>query len=99
MSIITKLKQFKDMRQQGKKFQSAMAGESATVNEGGVTITMDGSLEIAGLAIDDELLAPAKKEKLQNAIKDAHKSALKKMQRIMAGKMQQMGGMNFPAAK
>ena len=96
MSVFSKLKQFKDLREQGKKLQGALAGESITVREAGdkVVLTMDGNLGITGLAIDDELLNPAKKEKLQEAIKSAHGEALKKMQRVMAGKMQEMGGMD-----
>jgi DNA-binding protein YbaB len=49
---------------------------------------------MTGLAIDPEVLTPDKKDKLENAIKNAHSDALKKMQRIIAGKMQEMGG--FP---
>ena len=81
MSMFSKLKQYKDMRDQGKKLQGALAGESVTVRTAGdkVALTMDGNLQISGLAIDDELLAPEKKEKLQNAIKEAHGDALKKM--------------------
>lgn len=95
MSMLSKLKQFKDMREQGKKIQSALAGESVTVRAAGdkVVLTMDGNLGITGLAIDDELLSPEKKERLQNGIKEAHGDALKKMQKIMAGKMQEMGGL------
>lgn len=97
MSVFSKLKQFKDLRDQGKKLQGALAGESVTAHSSGVAITMDGKLQMTGVAIDDELLNPAKKEKLQNAIKDAHGEATKKMQKIMAGKMQEMGG--FPGLK
>lgn len=93
MSVFSKLKQFKDLRDQGKKLQDALSGESATVTSGGVAITMDGNFQLTGVAIDEELLNPTKKEKLQNAIKDAHGDAIKKMQRIMASKMQEMGGM------
>lgn len=93
MSVFSKLKQFKDLRDQGKKLQESLAAESATVGTGGVTLTMDGNFQLTGVAIDEELLNPAKKEKLQNAIKDAHGDAIKKMQRIMASKMQEMGGM------
>lgn len=98
MSVFSKLKQFKDLREQGKKLQGALAGESVTAHSNGVALTMDGNLQLTGVAIDDEMLNPAKKEKLQNAIKDAHSDATKKMQRIMAGKMQEMGGMDnlFP---
>lgn len=85
------------MRDQGKKLQGALAGESVTTHNGGVAITMDGNLNISAVAVDEELLNASKKEKLQNAIKDAHGDALKKMQRIMATKMQEMGG--FPGLK
>jgi len=92
MSVFSKLKQFKDLRDQGKKLQGALAGESVTSHSNGVALTMDGNLQLTGVAIDDEMLSPTKKEKLQNAIKDAHGDATKKMQKIMAGKMQEMGG-------
>ncbi len=96
MSMFSKLKQFKDMRDQGKKLQGALSGEVVTVRALGdkVVLTMDGSLQISGLAIAPEVLTPEKKEKLENAIKEAHSDALKKMQRIIASKMQEMGG--FP---
>lgn len=97
MSVFSKLKQFKDLRDQGKKLQGALAGESVTAHNNGVALTMDGNLQLTGVAIDDEMLNPTKKEKLQNAIKDAHSEAAKKMQRIMASKMQEMGG--FPGLK
>lgn len=99
MSVFSKLKQFKDLRDQGKKLQGALAGESVTVRtlSDKVVLTMDGNLQITGLAIDSEALSPTNKAKLENAIKEAHGDALKKMQRIIATKMQQMGGMpNLP---
>lgn len=94
--MFSKLKQFKDLRDQGKKLQEALGGESVTVNSLGnkVVLTVDGNLQMTGLAIDPEVLTPEYKTKLENAIKDAHGEALKKMQRIIAGKMQEMGG--FP---
>jgi len=96
MSMFSKLKQFKDLREQGKKYQNAMSGESVTARASGdsVVLTMDGNLGLTGLAIAPEMLAPDKKIKLENAIKEAHADALKKIQRIIAGKMQGMGG--FP---
>jgi len=96
--MLTKLKQFKDLREQGKKMQGLLAGESVTVRTSGdkVVLTLDGNLEISALAIDDELLSPANKEKLQNAVKEAHNDALKKMQRTIATKMQQSGDFQIP---
>ena len=87
------------MRDQAKVWQEKLGAESVTVQAAGgkVVLTMDGNLAMTGLAIDDELLAPANKEKLQNGIKDAHKEALKKVQQIMATKMKEMGGLpNIP---
>jgi len=97
--MFNKLKQFKDMRSQAKTMQSALAEETVTVKTAGdmIVMTMDGNLNMTGLAIDEDLLTKDNQVKLQNAIKDAHSDALKKMQRIMAMKMKEMGGIpNMP---
>lgn len=96
--MFSKLKQFKDLREQGKKLQDMLGGESVTVRTFGdkVVLTMDGNLQITGLAIDPEVLTPDKKEKLENAIKEAHAEALKKMQRVIAMKMQESGDFKLP---
>ncbi|MBT4153848.1 MAG: YbaB/EbfC family nucleoid-associated protein [Candidatus Magasanikbacteria bacterium] len=96
--MLTKLKQFKDLRSQAKELQSQLANETATAEAAGgkVVLTMDGNLALKGVAIDDDLLTPSKKEKLQDAIKKAHGEALKSMQRTMAMKMKDMGGLNIP---
>lgn len=97
--MFNKLKQFQDIRSQAKKIQNELEKETVTVNaaSNSVVLTMDGNLKMTGLAIDDEMLAPEKKDKLIDAIKSAHADALKKMQRTMAMKMKEMGGMpNIP---
>lgn len=93
--MLTKLKQFRDMRSQAKDIQGALSKESVTANAAGgsVILTMDGTLNLTALAIDVAMMAPDKKEKLQQAIKDAHADALKKIQRIMTMKMKEMGGL------
>ncbi|MBI2444149.1 MAG: YbaB/EbfC family nucleoid-associated protein [Candidatus Magasanikbacteria bacterium] len=98
MSLVTKLKQFKDLRQQGKKMQGLLQGVAATGQAAGnkVVITLDGNLAMSGIAIDPGLLAPAEKTRLETAIKDAHNEALKKVQRMVAGKMQQSGDFKLP---
>lgn len=98
MSMFSKLKQFKDLREQGKKLQGMLGNESVTIDKAGgkVVLTMNGSLEITGLAIDNELLNVSEKNRLESAIKDAHNDALKKMQRTIAMKMQQSGDFNIP---
>ncbi len=97
--MFQKLKQFKDIRDQAKQLQDMLGKESVNVTSAGgkISLTMDGNLALTALVIDDELLAPDKKEKLQSGIKEAHSDALKKMQRIMAMKMKEMGGLpNIP---
>lgn len=91
--MFNKLKQFKDLRDQAKNLQNTLSQESVTINSSGVSLTMDGNLTIKTLDISIDLLNPEKKNKLENAIKDAHADALKKMQRIMAMKMKEMGGL------
>ncbi len=98
MSVFSKLKQFKDLRAQGKKLQDLLGDEAVTVRTMGdkVVLTMDGNLKVTGLALDPEILHPDKKTKLEDAIKEAHSDALKKIQRIIATKMQQSGDFKVP---
>ncbi len=97
--MFNKLKQFKDLRDKAKELQDVLGKESITTTAAGsaISLTMNGNLDITDLTIDDSLMAPDKKAKLAEGIKDAHKDALKKMQRTMALKMRDMGGLpNIP---
>lgn len=96
--MFSKLKQFKDLREQGKKLQDLIGDESITVDKfgGKVVLTMNGNLAITGLAIDPSVLNPDNKQKLEEALKDAHAEAFKKMQRTIAMKMQKSGDFNLP---
>ncbi len=93
--MLTKLKQFKEMRNQAKTLQSKLGEESVTISGLGNTIllTMNGNLSVTGLAIDDSLLSPDKKEKLQNGLKEAFNDGIKKIQRVMQEKIKEMGGL------
>lgn len=91
--MFNKLKQFKDMRDQAKTLQDELAKESISVSSSGVDITMNGNLEVTNVSVSDDLMDTSKKSKLEKAFVDAHKDALKKMQRVMAMKMKDMGGM------
>jgi len=79
--------------------QSALAEESITAEAvgGKIKLTMDGNLAVTKLDIDAEMLSPDKKERLESGICEAHSDALKKIQKVMALKMRDMGGMpNIP---
>lgn len=88
--MFNKLKQLKDLRDQAKTMQAMLAQESVTVERSGITIIMNGNLEITSITIKETL----DNEKLAREMKEGVNDAIKKIQRIMATKMQQMGG--FP---
>ncbi|MCK5416432.1 YbaB/EbfC family nucleoid-associated protein [Candidatus Parcubacteria bacterium] len=88
--MFNKLKQLKDLRSQAKKMQSALSGETITSEKNGVSITMDGNMSITSVVINPDLA----KESMETAIKIAANDTIKKTQKLMAKKMQEMGG--FP---
>lgn len=88
--MFNKLKQFKDLRDQAKKMQGALSTEIVKADKNGVSITLNGNMEIIKVEIENDL----NKDSLAEAIKSAGNDAIKKAQRIMAEKVKTMGG--FP---
>lgn len=88
--MFNKLKQFKDLRSQAKQMQNVLAQEVNTIEKNGVSITINGNLEITGVSIRENLSG----NNLEKALKEAFNEAIKKTQRIMAQKMQEMGGLS-----
>jgi len=84
-----KLKYMKDLRSQAKTMQNALAAESVTVEKGGIKVVMNGNMEIISLSINEGLA----KESLEGMLTDCFNEAIKKTQRLMAQKMQEMGGL------
>ena len=87
--MFNKLKQYKDLRDQAKTLQNMMAQQSITVEKNGVKLTINGNFEITTLNINNEL----SKEKLEQVLVECFNDATKKIQRVLAEKMQGMGGM------
>lgn len=87
--MFNKLKQFKDLRSQAKTMQSALAQESVTEEKNGVKLTLNGNLEILELTLNPELNTDAQ----ASAVKSCFNDAIKRAQRLMAKKMQEMGGL------
>lgn len=95
--MFEKLKQFKDLRDQAKKIQDALAEEKVTMTVDGVELIMNGNLEMINLSLPADLLSVDKKAKLEKAIREVHAEALKQVQKTMAAKMKDMGGLpNIP---
>jgi nucleoid-associated protein EbfC len=90
--MFNKLKQIKDLRSQAKTMQAALAeimvvGKS---NGGKIMITIDGNQKMQGVKIDPEL----DRSKIEEGVKDAFNDASKRLQKEMATKMKDMGGLD-----
>lgn len=88
--MFNKLKQLKDLRSQAKTMQNALSGEKIELEKNGIKISMNGNMEIVEMSINNDL----SKEEIAKISKDLFNDAIKKTQRVMAKKMQEMGG--FP---
>jgi DNA-binding protein YbaB len=87
--MFNKMKHLKDLRSQAKTLQSALAQESITVDKKNVSITMNGNLEITEIKIPEDISSA----EAANLVKDCVNDANKKAQKMMARKMQEMGGL------
>jgi len=86
--MFNKLKQFKDLRSQAKTMQNALAQETITEERNGVKVVLNGNMEVLELKLSDNLPKNSQEENLKTCFNDA----LKRAQRIMAKKLQDMGG-------
>lgn len=87
--MFNKLKQFKDLRNQTKALQNALAQESVEYEKNGVKITMNGNMEITRLMLNPEVSG----EKLENILTEVANETIKRTQKLMAKKVQEMGGL------
>ncbi|NCN22472.1 YbaB/EbfC family nucleoid-associated protein [Candidatus Falkowbacteria bacterium] len=88
--MFNKLKQFKDLRDKAKTMQSALAGETISQEKNGIKVSLNGNLEIIEIKLNSDL----NKNEQENSLKSCLNEAIKKTQKVMAKKMQDMGG--FP---
>jgi len=88
--MFSKLKQFKDLRSQAKTMQDALAQETVTEEKNGVKIVLNGNMEVLSLSLNESLNKSAQEEAVKNCVNEA----IKRAQRLMAKKLQDMGG--FP---
>lgn len=86
--MFSKLKQFQDLRSQAKTMQNALAQETVTEEKNGVKIVLNGNMEVMSVTLNESLSASAQAETVKNCFNDA----LKRAQRLMAKKLQDMGG-------
>jgi len=86
--MFSKLKQFQDLRHQAKTMQNALAQETITEEKNGVKITLNGNMEVINLTLSESLSKSSQEEAVKNCFNDA----IKRAQKLMAKKLQDMGG-------
>jgi DNA-binding protein YbaB len=87
--MFNKLKQFKDLKDQAKKIQGVLAAETVSAEKKGIKVTMNGSLEVLSVTLGD-----LPKSDLEKYLPEAFNDAARQAQKIMAKKMQEMGGLS-----
>jgi len=87
--MFNKLKQFKDLRNKAKTLQNALALESVDYEKHGVKAVMNGNMEITQLIITPGVA----NDRLQSIITEVINETIKRAQKIMAKKVQEMGGL------
>lgn len=98
MSMFSKLKEVKDLRQQAKSIQNMLAQESVETSAawGKIKVKMNGNQEIQELSIDAEMITAGKKSDIEKGVIEAVNEAVKKVQKVMAEKIRGQGGLNIP---
>ncbi|MBI1907946.1 YbaB/EbfC family nucleoid-associated protein [Candidatus Uhrbacteria bacterium] len=89
--MFNKLKELKDLRDQGKKMKE-MLDEIVVVGQGSrgqVMVTLNGSHDVLGVQIDDAVERAA----IAVGVKEAFADANKKLQTELMKKMKDMGGL------
>lgn len=80
--MFDQLKQAKELY----KLQNELKNEKIEAEEGGVRVVINGKMEIEKVEIKEGLL----KEETEKAVKDCFNEVIKKMQMVVARKMQQL---------
>ncbi len=94
MSMFSKLKQIKDLRDKAKIIQGALAEEIIDVELKGVKMQMDGNQHVKFVQISDEMMQD--KTRLEAALVDLINDGVKKVQKAMATKLSKMDGLDLP---
>lgn len=90
--MFNKIKAIKDLRDQAKQLQNTLEEIEAQgeAGWGKVKVKLNGNQKVLAIDIADELMAD--KAKLQDTLKEAFNDAMKNIQKEMAHKMKDMGG-------
>ena len=93
--MFNKLKQFKDLRTKAKTIQSTLAQEHAegSAGWGKVKVDIDGNQQVKSVTIDPSAMGD--KTKLEELVRDAMNDGMQKIQKTMATKLKDVGGLDL----
>ena len=95
--MFDKMKQLMEFKRQADQLKRQLEAEIMEVNEArGIKIVVNGAQSIRSIEIDESLLTPANKNRLQMDLLRSFNTAVKKSQQVAAHKMKGMPGLNIP---
>ncbi|HOX96902.1 MAG TPA: YbaB/EbfC family nucleoid-associated protein [bacterium] len=95
MGVFSQLKQIKDLKSQAKQMQAQLSTISETVEVGWsdkIRLTINGNQKFTKIEVDQNLLNPDKKNKLEELMLEGANKAVEKVQKIMAEQMMKAEG-------
>ncbi|MFH1314885.1 MAG: YbaB/EbfC family nucleoid-associated protein [Candidatus Uhrbacteria bacterium] len=92
--MFNKIKAVKDLRTQAKQMQNALSevSDEGSSAWGKIKVKIDGNQQVLAVSIDDEMMKD--RAKLEEAMAEAFNDAVTKIQKKMAAKMKEMGGLD-----
>ncbi|MBL8014558.1 MAG: YbaB/EbfC family nucleoid-associated protein [Candidatus Omnitrophica bacterium] len=95
--MLDKVKQMMELKKQADQLKKELEAIRVDINEvRGIKLVVNGAQIIQSIEIDEALLAPGNKNRIQMDLLRSFNSAIKKSQQQAANKMKSMPGFNFP---
>lgn len=96
--MFNKLKQIKDLKDKAKKLKSKLSEVEVTGKGlgGQISITMNGAQEILNVSIEDAVLKPENKSKVEDGVKAAFKDAHKQVQKKLMSQVGSLDDLQLP---
>ena len=95
--MFEKVKQLMELKKQADQLKKQLEAEIIEVTEArGIKVVVNGAQSVRSIEIDEGLLVPANKNRIQMDLLRSMNTAIKKSQQVAATKMKGMPGFNFP---
>lgn len=95
--MLDKVKQMMELKKQADQLKKELEAIKLEVTEArGIKVVINGAQIVQSIEIDESLLSPASKNRIQMDLLRSINTAVKKSQQQAANKMKNMPGFNFP---